>query len=107
MGKTLQEFLNQSVSLREPTAEELELAALLNADVATAPVVLPEGAFTREEARAVAAQYTNVGIENDQVTHFQLVVRDDEGMLKERVWNFQKEGGAWMNRALAIYGFRK
>ena len=107
MGKTLQEFLNQSVSLREPTAEELELAALLNADVATAPVVLPEGAFTREEARAVAAQYTNVGIENDQKTHFQLVVRDEAGMLKDRVWSFQEDAGAWINRTIASYGIKK
>lgn len=107
MGKTLQEFLNQSVSLREPTAEELELAALLNADVATAPVVLPEGTFTREEARVVAAQYTNVGIENDQGTHFQLVVRDEDGILKDRVWSFQEDAGAWINRALAGYGIKK
>lgn len=104
MGKTLQEFLNQSVSLREPTAEELELAALLNA---TALVVLPEGTFTREEAKVVAAQYTNVGIENDQGTHFQLVVRDEDGMLKDRVWNFQEDAGAWINRTIAGYGIKK
>ncbi len=107
MGKTLQEFLNQSVSLREPTAEELELAALLNANVATALVVLPEGTFTREEAKVVAAQYTNVGIENDQGTHFQLVVRDEDGMLKDRVWSFQEDAGAWINRTIASYGIKK
>jgi hypothetical protein len=43
VGKTLQEFLNQPVLLREPTAEENELAALLNGSTVTAPVVLPQG----------------------------------------------------------------
>ncbi|MNE59701.1 hypothetical protein D3C80_1548130 [compost metagenome] len=107
MGKTLQEFLNQSVSLREPTAEEIELAALLNANVVTAPVALPQGEFTRAEANAVVMQYTNVSIENDQGTHFQLVVRDDEGMLKDRAWNFEGGAGALLNRALSSYGTQK
>lgn len=43
MSKSLKDFLNQPERQREPTAEELELATLLNANavspVITAPVL--------------------------------------------------------------------
>lgn len=107
MGKTLKEFLNQPAPLHAPTAEELELAALINATASTTVVKLPGGKFTREEAKVVAAQYTNVQIENDQGAHFQLVVRDEAGMLRDRVWSFQDDAGAYLNRALASYGLLK
>ncbi len=67
---------------------------------------LPAGEFTRAQADAVAAMYTNVAIEDDLGTHFRLVIRNSEGMLLWRDWNFAAEAGAMLNRYIASDGIR-
>ncbi len=69
-------------------------------------VLLLAGTFTREQAEVVAAAYTNVAIEDDQGTHFRLVVRVF-GQMVWRDWNFAAEAGAGLNEYIISDGVRK
>lgn len=68
---------------------------------------LSPGPFTREQATTVATLYINVAIEDDQGTHFRLVIRDSEGQLIWRAWNFEASAGEWLNRYIASHGIPK
>ncbi|EPN2805993.1 DUF905 domain-containing protein [Serratia marcescens] len=65
---------------------------------------LPPGPFTRQQADAVVATYQNITIEDDQGTHFRLVIRDRAGQLIWRAWNFEADAGEWLNRYLLSHG---
>ncbi|MHA0953967.1 DUF905 domain-containing protein [Enterobacter ludwigii] len=66
--------------------------------------LLPEGTFTRRQAEAIVMSYQNVAIEDDQGTHFRLVIRDSDNQLIWRAWNFEASAGEWLNRYLLSHG---
>ncbi|EMM0436646.1 hypothetical protein DEO48_22950 [Enterobacter sp. CGMCC 5087] len=73
----------------------------------TDSLLLPEGPFTRRQAEVIVSAYQNVSIEDDQGTHFRLVIRDREGQLLWRAWNFEVSAGYWLNRYLLSHGIPK
>ena len=66
--------------------------------------LLPEGPFSRNQALAVTTAYLNVLIEDDHGTHFLLVIRNAEGQLRWRCWNFESDAGKQLNSYLASEG---
>ncbi|HHA3381821.1 TPA: DUF905 family protein [Salmonella enterica subsp. enterica serovar Freetown] len=52
----------------------------------------------------MASQYINVAIEDDQGTHFRLVIRDGDNQLIWRIWNFEAGAGVMLNRFLVSHG---
>lgn len=62
--------------------------------------------FTREYAQHIAKAFTNVKIEDDQGTHFRLAVRDADGTLIWRDWDFSADT-SMLERYIASHGTPK
>lgn len=79
----------------------------ITAGPSTSLPLLPLDTFTRQDAEFVVAAYDCVAIEDDQHTHFRLAIRDAEGQLIWRVWNFEPGAGQGLNHYLQRYGVKK
>ncbi|MHA0958539.1 DUF905 domain-containing protein [Enterobacter cancerogenus] len=69
--------------------------------------LLPPRSFTRQQAEAIISRYHNVTIEDDQNTHFRLIVRDDDGGMVWRAWNVEPDAGEGINPYIRRYGIRR
>lgn len=68
---------------------------------------LGDGAFTREQAANVIAAFSNVFIEDDQGSHFRLVVREPSGALIWRGFSFEHDAGYWLRKYINSRGVRQ
>ncbi|EFL7025639.1 TPA: DUF905 domain-containing protein [Enterobacter roggenkampii] len=66
--------------------------------------LLTSGPFTRQQADAITSRYQNVAIEDDQCSHFRLVVRDSDGRMVWRAWSFETDAGEGLNHYIRQYG---
>lgn len=66
--------------------------------------LLSKGQLTHAQATTVTTLYTNVTLEDDHGNQFRLVIRDSEGALIWRTWNFEANAGEWLNRYLLSHG---
>ncbi|EKR7626041.1 DUF905 family protein [Escherichia coli H32] len=66
--------------------------------------LLSKGQLTHAQATTVTTLYTNVTLEDDHGNQFRLVIRDSEGALIWRAWNFEANAGEWLNRYLLSHG---
>ena len=66
--------------------------------------LLPSDPFTRQQADAITSRYQNVAIEDDQCSHFRLVVCDSEGRMVWRAWSFETDAGEGLNRYIRKSG---
>lgn len=65
---------------------------------------LGDGPFTRAQAVSVTAAFSNVFIEDDQGSHFRLVVREPAGGLIWRAFNFEHDAGYSLRRYINSRG---
>ena len=72
----------------------------------TESLTLPPGSFSRQQAETLIRLYRNIAIEDDQGSHFRLVVRDAEGRMVWRAWNFEPDAGEGLNRYIRTSGIR-
>lgn len=73
---------------------------ILNTD----DIPLPSGPFTHRQVEVIVSACQNVSIEDDQGSHFRLVVRDSEGRIVWRAWSFETDAGEGLNRYIRQYG---
>ena len=72
----------------------------------TESLTLPPGSFSRQQAETLIRLYRNITLEDDQGSHFRLVVRDTEGRMVWRAWNFEPDAGEGLNRYIRTSGIR-
>ena len=70
----------------------------------TESLTLPPGSFSRQQAETLIRLYRNITIEDDQGSHFRLVVRDTDGQMVWRAWNFEPDAGTVLNRYIGQDG---
>ncbi|HDX9865166.1 TPA: DUF905 family protein [Escherichia coli] len=66
--------------------------------------LISEGPFSQEQAVAITTAYRNVFIENDQGTHFRLVIHNAECQLRWCCRNSEPDAGKQLNARLASEG---